>query len=215
MNKLLLGSVLITLFVSCSKSPEEKANVLITESVKKSLYHPDTYSPIETVVDSAFTPFDAPEFRDKALQLCKLSMAIDKYDQEARSKKNDIEFYRDMLNIMYSHSHKESLNQAQEDYNNAISEKTRAENNAKKLAEELKAMIAEGQKFIGFKARHRYRANNNAKQTGFGETEFLLDKDITKIIASYDMDSEEYMAVQLLYKQMLGEDTMVEDINFE
>lgn len=215
MNKVLLGTMFIALFVSCGKSPEEKVNVLITESIKKSLYHPDTYSPVETVVDSAFLPFDAPEFYDKTLQLCKLGMVIDKYDKEAKRKKDDIEFHRDMLNIMYSHSSKESLNQAQEDYDNAISQKTKAENNAKKLAEELKAMIDEEQKFIGFKARHRYRANNNAGQTVFGKTEFLFDKDMTEIIAAYDMDDEEYMAVQLLYKQMLGEDTIIEDINFE
>ena len=54
-----------------------RGNVLITESVKKSLYHPDMYSLVETVVDSAFTPFDALEFYNKTLQLCKLGMAID------------------------------------------------------------------------------------------------------------------------------------------
>ena len=29
---------------------------------KKSLYYPETYDPTETVVDSAFTPFDDPLF---------------------------------------------------------------------------------------------------------------------------------------------------------
>lgn len=120
-----------------------------------------------------------------------------------------------MLNIMYSHSSKESLNQVQEDYDNTTSTKNKSGKNAKGLAEELKAMIDEEQKFIGFKVRHRYRVNNNAGQIVFGKTEFLLNKNMTEIIAAYDMDGKEYIAVWLFYKQMLGEGTMNEDINFE
>lgn len=56
MERILLGALLITLFVSCGKSPEEKANALIEDDIKKVLYHPETYDPAETQVDSAFTP---------------------------------------------------------------------------------------------------------------------------------------------------------------
>ena len=65
-------------------------------------------------------------------------------------------------------------------------------------------MLENEQQFIGFRARHRYRANNNAGQTIFGETKYLFDKSLSKIVASYDMDSEEYKTVQIIYKQMLG-----------
>lgn len=60
----------ILAFASCAHSPEEKANALIEASLKKSLYHPETYDPAETLVDSAFTPFDDPVFYEKALDLC-------------------------------------------------------------------------------------------------------------------------------------------------
>lgn len=35
MERILLGALLITLFVSCGKSPEEKANALIEDDIKK------------------------------------------------------------------------------------------------------------------------------------------------------------------------------------
>ena len=86
---------------------------------------------------------------------------------------------------------------------------------AKKLADELKTMLDKEQLFIGFKARHRFRANNNAGQIVFGEMKYLFDKDMNKIVASYDMDDDEYKTVQIVYKQMLGEDVQIEGENFD
>ncbi len=74
------------------------------------------------------------------------------------------------------------------------------------LADELKVMLNKEQQFIGFKARHRYRANNNAGQTVFGEMEYMFDKDISRIITAYDMEDNEYRAVQIIYRQILNED---------
>lgn len=93
--------------------------------------------------------------------------------------------------------------------------KKNAEKKAKKLADELKTMLDKEQLFIGFKARHRFRANNNAGQIVFGEMKYLFDKDMNKIVASYDMDDDEYKTVQIVYKQMLGEDVQIEGENFD
>ena len=79
----------------------------------------------------------------------------------------------------------------------------------------LKTMLDKEQLFIGFKARHRFRANNNAGQIVFGEMKYLFDKDMNKIVASYDMDDDEYKTVQIVYKQMLGEDVQIEGENFD
>ena len=62
MKKNLLFVILALACASCNHSPEEKANALIEVDLKKSLYYPETYNPAETVVDSAFTPFDDPAF---------------------------------------------------------------------------------------------------------------------------------------------------------
>jgi len=41
--------------------------------------------------------------------------------------------------------------------------------------------------------------------------EYLFNKDMSEIIASYDMDSKKYKVVQIVYKQMLGEEVLTED----
>jgi hypothetical protein len=138
-------------------------------------------------------------------------MDIDKYDHMAKSEKRDIAHYQDMLRIMFSNSHKERLNQAQENYNDYLAKKSEAEDKAKKLVEQMKTELQQEPRFIGFKARHRYRAQNNGGQTVFGETKFLFDKDITQIVYGWDMDEDEYKAVQVLFKQMRGEDVLDED----
>ena len=40
---------------------------------------------------------------------------------------------------------------------------------------------------------------------------FLFDKDVKEIVASYDMLSEEYVAVEYLWKVMKGENSMADE----
>ena len=212
MRKILLGALLVTLFASCSKSLEDKANTLIEEDIKKTLYHPETYDPAETQVDSAFTPFDDPVFYEKTIQLCKIGMSIDEYDRKMKSAKSSMSIWSGPSQSAYS---KNEYQEAKDEYDENAQNKKNAEKKAKKLADELKTMLDKEQLFIGFKARHRFRANNNAGQIVFGEMKYLFDKDMNKIVASYDMDDDEYKTVQIVYKQMLGEDVQIEGENFD
>lgn len=212
MERVLLGTLLITLFVSCGKSPEEKANALIEEDIKKVLYHPETYDPAETQVDSAFTPFDVPAFYEKTVQLCKLGMSIDECDRKMKNAKSLMSIWSGPYQSAFGRN---EYQEAKDEYDENTRNKKSIEAKVKKLANELKTMLDKEQQFIGFKARHRYRANNNAGQTIFGEMKYLFDKSLSKIVASYDMDSEEYKTVQILYRQMLGEDVLMESEEFD
>jgi hypothetical protein bfra3_24022 len=207
MERILLGALLITLFVSCGKSPEEKANALIEDDIKKVLYHPETYDPAETQIDSAFTPFDDPVFYEKTVQLCKLGMSIDECDRKMKNAKSSMSIWSGPYQSAFGRN---EYQEAKNEYDENERNKKSIEAKVKKLATELKTMLENEQQFIGFKVRHRYRANNNAGQTIFGETKYLFDKSLSKIVASYDMDSEEYKTVQIIYKQMLGEDVVLE-----
>ena len=82
-------------------------------------------------------------------------------------------------------------NEAKEKYDNAVAAKESATKKVQALADELKKELDKEPVFIGLKARHKYRANNNAGQTVFGETKFLFNKDLTEVVAEYDMDGEE------------------------
>lgn len=211
MKRILLGTALVMLFASCGKSPEDKANALIEEDIKKALYHPETYDPTETQVDSAFAPFDDPAFYEKTVQLCKLGMSIDEYDRNMKSAKSSMSIWSGPYQSAFGRN---EYQEAKDKYNDNAQNKKNAENKAKKLADELKTILGKEPQFIGFKARHRYRANNNAGQTVFGEMKYLFDKDMNNIVATYDMDDDEYKTVQIIYKQMLGEDVLMDNETF-
>lgn len=208
MNRVLLGILLVTLFISCGKSKEYKVDALIEENIKKVLYHPDAYDPVETQVDSAFTPFDDPIFYEKATQLGRLGVFIGECDEKMKSAKTSMSMWSGPYQSAFGRN---EYQEAKDEYEENARNKNSAEIKSKKLVEELRIMLDKEQNFIGFKARHRYRAKSRVGLIVFGEIEVLFDKDINNIVALRDMDDDEYKAVQLLYKQMLGEDVQIED----
>lgn len=198
------------LLASCAKTPEQKAEALIKEQLQKNLYHPDTYAPSETQLDSAFAPYDDPNFYEKTLKLAKLGVAINKFDSEASFEKSNMAISSGPYQTAYDRN---SYREAKDKYDKAIAKRQKAKEEAAKLGEELKKMKEQKETFIGFKAIHSYRANNNAGQTLSGKAEFLFDKDMKEVIATYDMDSEEYQAVAYLYKMMRGETSMADEVD--
>ena len=134
-------------------------------------------------------------------------MSIDECDRKMKNAKSSMSIWSGPYQSAFGRN---EYQEAKNEYDENERNKKSIEAKVKKLATELKTMLENEQQFIGFRARHRYRANNNAGQTIFGETKYLFDKSLSKIVASYDMDSEEYKTVQIIYKQMLGEDVVLE-----
>ena len=61
-------------------------------------------------------------------------------------------------------------------------------------------MLQENRKFIGYKAIHNYRADNNAGNTLIGNTIFFIDKNFEEV--TYSMEVEEYNQVQEAIEQL-------------
>lgn len=201
MKRVLLGSALVALFASCSESPEEKVNTLIGEQIKNVLYHPETYDPTETQIDSAFAPFDDPVFFEYAVQICKLEKSIDVYNAMINLSALSMPIWNGDRTAYGRAEYQDKKDK----YDKNVQNKKRAEIEIKKLSEELKKIIGRGRQFIGFKALHRYRANNNAGQTVFGEKMYLFDKELSKIVTIYDIEDEYRDMLQTVYKQIFEE----------
>jgi len=95
MKKLqLLFCAVALIMTSCTLSNEEKAEKLIQESLKGTLYHPESYKSISTQVDSAFINF---ENLAKVGELCEeLGDLLDKeseYQREYRSAESSKSIY--------------------------------------------------------------------------------------------------------------------------
>lgn len=201
----------VLLMVSCVKSPEKKAEAMIKEQIQKTLYHPETYSPVETQVDSAFTPYDAPDFYEKALELAKLGMVVRECDDEAKSNKSSMSIYS--VGIYQTAYERNEYREAKARYEQVMKRKDEAMKQVRELCREMKAEMEKTGEFIGFTALHTFRADNNAGNTLIGHAEFLFDKDMKEIVAGYEMDSNEYKAVQYLYRIMNGEVVALRDLD--
>lgn len=199
MKRVLLAVILVAFCISCSRSPEDKANKLIEKDLKKVLYVPESYDPVETKVDSAFTPFDDPVFVDKTMQLLDLATSIVEYDNNIKEAKSQMSLWDNMGSAFSRNEYQE----AKDEYDENTQNRTEAISKAKKLGEELKKMMDKERMFIGYKVQHRYRADNNAGNTLFGEKIYLFDKNMNQIVASYN--DEEYKTYQSVCKQIVGE----------
>ena len=166
---------------------------------EKNLYHPESYEAVEIQLDSAYAPFDDPKFYEKTLKLANYNSQAIELDKEMKQAKSSMAIYSDR----YSEYSRNEYQESKEKYENTQAELEALKSKVEKLVEEIKAETQKTPSFIGFKARHKYRANNNAGNTVFGMQLFLFDKEISSIITSYDMDAEEYQLVQQWYKLMV------------
>ncbi|MBR1464647.1 MAG: hypothetical protein IJ604_14890 [Prevotella sp.] len=187
----------VLLIVSCSKTPEEKASALIQEKVKSSLYHPESYEAVETVIDSAFAPKDDPAFYEKTLKYYHLSQEVLKYEEEVKRSKRKMALWQNAHDA-YG---KNEYDEAEEEYNSNSSEVESLMGKLQKIGEDLKMLVESGRRFIGFKATHKYRANNNRGNTLLRTNFYIIDPELSAILAEYDCDSEDFQFVQLVYQQ--------------
>jgi PBP1b-binding outer membrane lipoprotein LpoB len=215
MKKIIMFLLLAVVFVSCSKSPEQKANKLIKEDLKKSLVKPDTYQAVETKIDSAFSPYADPEFIQLAIEFFDITIEMSKYQEEIENAKFTMNLYtpNSYLNDEYT---KDKYNKEKEKYNNANSSFEKAKKRLEKKAASIREILNKEPKFIGFQAHHTYRANNNAGNTLMGRAYYIFDKDMKNILVSMPendlFNTSDYSKLQAVIKQIENEQEYTEEI---
>lgn len=186
----------ISVFISCSKSPEQKADALIKDALKKSLYKPETYKPVETKVDSAFAPYEDPEFLKLLSDYGILNMKYQEVEMNAKTAKTTMAIHSGPY---HSEFDKNQYQDAKEEYDKCKAEMERMQAKGDKLLQEIDKFAKAERRFVGYKAFHNYRADNNAGQTLIGNTVFFIDKDFKEI--TFSMTLEEYNEVMKSLKE--------------
>lgn len=190
--------ILTIVITACSQSPEQKANALIQEKVKNSLNLPETYEAVETIIDSAFAPKDDPAFYEKTLKLSSYMVDYQKNREKADNAERSMSIWKGPYMSEYA---KREYNEAKQEYDDCVKLEEKLRNKMQKAYKELEKIAEPGRRFIGFKVTHKFRAQNNAGNTLMGKFVFIMDEDLTKVLASYDTDSEDYIIVQMLYQR--------------
>lgn len=188
MKKIFYLLTCILLAFSCSQSPQKKAEALIKESVLRSLYFPDSYEAVETQLDSAFSPFHDPNVVETILDLCKKGVELEDLELEMKQAKSSMSIWSGPYMTAYG---KNEYNEAKAKYEEAEAKYNALINKVQKISEGLKEQFEKDPEFIGYKAHHRYRAKNNAGGVVMGDMAFVLNKELTAVVAQWDEEEIE------------------------
>lgn len=179
------------LLVSCAQTNEEKAEKLIQQSLKGTLYHPDSYEPISTRVDSAFINF---ENFAKVCELCQELEDMLEKEQEYQSKCKSAESIMSIYaptRYYYSEHSRVEYNQHKQEYEEY---KAKLEKIATKIATTIGELREISQniysdEFSGWIVSHKFTSKNGANtMTIPGDMIFICDTEFTSCGEGVDSD---------------------------
>lgn len=190
-KKIIYFAIVAAIMVSCGQSQEQRAEALIKESLKKSLYKPETYKSVETKVDSAYAPYDDPAFFEELAELGKMNNEYTELEEKAKRAKSSMSIWSDPYMTAYGRN---EYQEAKEEYEEANAKIEKLKTKGRKQYEKVVKLLQGEQRFIGYKAVHNYRADNNAGNTLIGNTIFFIDENFSEV--RYSLEVEEYNQIQ-------------------
>ncbi|MDD7342870.1 MAG: hypothetical protein PUG64_04275 [Bacteroidales bacterium] len=186
----------ICILASCAKSPEQKAKDLVEMEIKKQLYIPDSYDLADIKFDSAFAPYDSPEFIEMTQELVQKWLEVEETKESVKQAKASVSIWSGPYSSYFQQN---SLDEARADLAEAQEKENKVISEVKVIAEKMKKQMHESPKFIGYKASVSYRAKNNDGNVLMSTVFVVFDKDVEKI--SCMIDGEDYE----LYQKMIEE----------
>lgn len=184
-----MGVSLLCSLASCTKSPEQKVKDLLGKEIKKHLYIPDSYDPAEVKIDSAFAPYDSPEFIKLANTLVENAMELAEIQRNIDFAQSSVSIWDDRSSSYSMNEYaraKRDLKKAQDEYSEKIAE-------GKETAQKFRTMMEQKREFIGYKTYVSYRAKNNDGDILMDAKYALFDKDFENIIEIYEsIEYEQY-----------------------
>ncbi len=199
MKRTLILALCALLLSCCTKTPQQKAEALVKDAMLKSLILPDTYQPVETKLDSAFSPYHSPEYIQAVLDLCQLGIEIDKQNSIIKRKKSSMSIWSGSYMSAFGN---EQYRQAKEECETAENTLKELTSQVQKRVDLMRMKVDEGPKFIGYMVHHRYRAQNNAGNTLLEGQYFLLDADVAAIVCQW---SEEDIELYNTFLQQMSQ----------
>lgn len=182
-NSVVILISFLLLLSSCVKSNEERAEALIQEELKSSLYHPETYKAISTQVDSAFINFDTwDKIMENSNELKDLLLKNDRYARDIESSQSSMNTYAP--NGFYYDEYSRSR------YNKYKNEITELQDKQKKINSKIDSIIREIRKLTqqfyskeqtGWIIEHKFTSMNGANTVSLsGNVIFICDKDFKR-----------------------------------
>jgi len=197
-NFLLFG-IIALLFVAC-KSKEEKANILIKEQMFKTLYDFQSYEPIETIVDSAFTTI----YQDSII--LNYAYTIQAYSSLHDECINEVDDALSTAKIWSDSYSSYSLGKLIEARDKAKTNLDKAQYYIQKMDETsllLKERIDNFKpSYLGFQAKHKFRCKTKGGHFSIGNYLVTMDKKFKTVISVIDLDDEDELKTRKLIDEI-------------
>ena len=207
MKKLFLLLSIFFILTSCGKSNEERINDLIAEATKASLYIPESYDPVSTQCDTLYRDIINPANIDKSAKIMSLIRDVQRTQREIERDIEICEFTQGKYDYRYNESSKK-VRKGEE-------KRDELKAQANKLFAELQKDFYNDRGFYGFIVEHRFRAKNNMGTVMFGDMIYIINKDITEVVAAYDTSDNDFVEFMQMVEaiQEIGENYNLDEIN--
>lgn len=164
---------------SCGQSKEEKAQQMAAEYLKGTLYHFDSYEPLQTKVDSSFVSLSSDKEAIKlTLDMLKLFQSAEEYARKVEYAESSMDIWApDGFSSTYSRGeYRRAKNERDENQRLLDKTKDRIQTQFEKI-KTCQSAIEDGA-FNGWKVYHKFKSLNGAVTLDlFGEYIFFCDKD--------------------------------------
>lgn len=178
---------------ACQKSIEKQAQEAVKNELHKNLYYFDSYEPLETTVDSAFsTPENNPDVRELMKIVSEQGNQAKEFASELEDAERTIASLSDARKLGGSFAY---------DYNEAMKDKEYVETKIKRNLKEVwgdmlklyEYFAQTNNNFIGWRVTHTYRAKTGRGVPDIGREVYIFSKDFKKVLLNLKYD--EYISL--------------------
>jgi len=191
-RKTLCFAIALLLLASCRQTNEDRVEALIEDALKKDLYNPNTYKSVDIQLDSAFAPYDDPAFFDQVEALVTLRLNVQQLDSMLREAKDTMA----LLSVPMSDADEQQYEDARRKYEECMAELDEVRFSGDSLMGDIAATLQRDRRFIGYKAVHSYRADDNEGRTQTGQSVFYIDSLFSRI--TYSLELSTYEKIQTM-----------------
>ena len=194
-RKILVFGIIALLFVAC-KSKEEKANELIKAELYKTLYDFQSYEPIETIIDSAFTSI----YRDTTIlsHAYFLKACLDKgseYMEEVRDGLSSMEIWSDSYSSYGRGKYYNAKEKVETNLEKVKFYQQKIEETTLLMKEEIDKF---NPSFCGFQAKHKFRCKTKGGNSAIANYLYIIDAKFKTILSVSDLDDEDELKIRKL-----------------
>lgn len=186
--KKILSSFLVSLLLFSCQNREEKAAELIKQEMFRTLYNFESYEPIETKIDSAFTSI----YTDSVIKsYAYIARAFLDDVQENLDKIKDDRSTMEIWSDSYSSLGRSKYNEALKNCGERLNKTKKYMEVVNNYMDSIKIISSNFKsEFYGWKADHKFRCKNKGGNFDLGNYIYVFDKKMNSIIYKEDMDDD-------------------------